>query len=64
MRDFFHVVDGPAQEARDLELKAGVPRSGGQNIYGDPEFLAWMLGKDVLGDVERLWSEGTAPFGG
>ena len=55
MRDFNHLVDGPAQQARDAELRADEPKPGWQNVYCDPEFQACMFGTDVVGNIEQLY---------
>ena len=54
MRNFNHLVDGPAQQARYAEPRANASKPAWQIVYCDPKLQAWMFGTEVVEDVERI----------
>lgn len=59
-RHYYHLADGPEQEARDKEL-AGLPGGKWKGPcsfnWGDAEYQQSLLGFDVLADTERRFDE-------
>ncbi|KAI8961162.1 putative salicylate hydroxylase [Daldinia sp. FL1419] len=59
-RHYYHLADGPEQEARDREL-AELPNGKWKGRcsfnWGDAEYQASLLGFDVLADTERRFDE-------
>jgi len=59
----YHLHDGPDQRERDARMRV-VPTPTGECLaWRDPEFAPWLLGYEVLGDVEANWPKGVEKGG-